>query len=472
MYRFRIIENLLGKYKELDNQEIYFASPGELNDPMEGFQNIFWRGDKIVWTNFIINYVKSADNIFSLTLLLRDDRNLDENDIPVLSHSSSYRTKEHVQLIDQIIKRVFDNQFIKDLPESLANRANPVRRDELLSYIQIMHPFVINSISEVYFQNSITNKRFFYQELDSFSGLLSKSGNLADLTNKFEAESSKVGGVAEKFFSIINLVTQQTKLLAKYNRTDSKASSNGLFLIAEFPDKYLDQLEKSIYPDWYSASFLFECNDSAIWGHYGDKHKGVCLKFKVLENKGNFELNLETEYGYSSGPIIGMRPHVFRKVDYTSKHIEIDFFRSIGRLNRGELNAMWYSDSNGNLSVCGEHLNMNEDAWRDKYWENYYKRLNVKLDAWDREKEYRLIVNDDFIDYREKEKRKLKYDFNDLEGIIFGIKTDESDKMEILKIIEDKCKKNNRKQFDFYQAYYSSDSGKIETFKLNLIKFE
>jgi len=62
---------------------------------------------------------------------------------------------------------------------------------------------------------------------------------------------------------------------------------------------------------------------------------------------------------------------------------------------------------------------------RDKYWENYYKRLNVKLDAWDREKEYRVIVNGDFIDYREKEKRKLKYDFNDLEGIIFGIKTDE-----------------------------------------------
>jgi len=43
----------------------------------------------------------------------------------------------------------------------------------------------------------------------------------------------------------------------------------------------------------------------------------------------------------------------------------------------------------------------------------------VKLDAWDREKEYRVIVNGDFIDYREKEKRKLKYDFNDLEGIIF-----------------------------------------------------
>jgi len=120
--------------------------------------------------------------------------------------------------------------------------------------------------------------------------------------------------------------------------------------LPSFPKKYLAQLEKSIYPDWYSASFLLECSDSAIWGHYGDKHKGVCLKFKVHENEGNFEINFETEYGYSSGPIIGMRPHIFRKVEYTTKHIEIDFFRSIGRLNRGELNAMWYSDGNGNLA--------------------------------------------------------------------------------------------------------------------------
>lgn len=35
-----------GKGGELEKQEIYFASPSELSDPMEGFSNIVFKGDK------------------------------------------------------------------------------------------------------------------------------------------------------------------------------------------------------------------------------------------------------------------------------------------------------------------------------------------------------------------------------------------------------------------------------------------
>ena len=57
VYRFRSIEALLCEYQELENKTIYFASPDQLNDPMEGYRDIVWRGDKIVWTNFFKNYV-------------------------------------------------------------------------------------------------------------------------------------------------------------------------------------------------------------------------------------------------------------------------------------------------------------------------------------------------------------------------------------------------------------------------------
>ena len=44
-YRFRSMKYLLGEeYQELENQAIYFASPKELNDPMEGFRDIVWIG--------------------------------------------------------------------------------------------------------------------------------------------------------------------------------------------------------------------------------------------------------------------------------------------------------------------------------------------------------------------------------------------------------------------------------------------
>ena len=58
VYRFRSMEYLLGEeYQELENQTIYFASPDQLNDPMEGLRDIVWNGDKIAWTNFFKHYV-------------------------------------------------------------------------------------------------------------------------------------------------------------------------------------------------------------------------------------------------------------------------------------------------------------------------------------------------------------------------------------------------------------------------------
>jgi hypothetical protein len=46
LYRFRPIERLLAK-NELQNQEVFFAKPENLNDPMEGFRDVFWKGDEM-----------------------------------------------------------------------------------------------------------------------------------------------------------------------------------------------------------------------------------------------------------------------------------------------------------------------------------------------------------------------------------------------------------------------------------------
>ena len=64
MYRFRSIENLLGKNKELESQEIYFAAQEQLNDPMEGFLDIFWKGDKIVWDNLLKHYLMCLETLY------------------------------------------------------------------------------------------------------------------------------------------------------------------------------------------------------------------------------------------------------------------------------------------------------------------------------------------------------------------------------------------------------------------------
>ena len=57
-YRFRSMEKLLGpSFQELGRQTIFFSGPEDLNDPMEGFQDLVWSGDHIVWSNLLKNYV-------------------------------------------------------------------------------------------------------------------------------------------------------------------------------------------------------------------------------------------------------------------------------------------------------------------------------------------------------------------------------------------------------------------------------
>ena len=128
--------------------------------------------------------------------------------------------------------------------------------------------------------------------MEEFSKIQDKAGNLAELSNKLEIENINIGASVEKFFSLTNLITQQTKLLANYNREGKVVSPNSLFLIAEFPEKYLAKLEQSIYPAWYSASFLLDCSNSAIWGHYGDNHKTLVVRVSEHRNHRSSGLRL------------------------------------------------------------------------------------------------------------------------------------------------------------------------------------
>ncbi len=75
------------------------------------------------------------------------------------------------------------------------------------------------------------------------------------------------------------------------------------------------------------------------------------------------------------------------------------------------------------------------------------------------------------LDFSTPETRVAHYDFNDLAGIIFGMKTPPDQKRQICKIIEKKCRKTNRTDFKFYEAYYSRATGSIEHREMSFLKF-
>ena len=128
------------------------------------------------------------------------------------------------------------------------------------------------------------------------------------------------------------------------------------------------------------------------------------------------------------------------KIKYVNKFVEVDFFHSIGRLGVEALRKDWYADESGNVSPRANEIFLNEDEWHKRYWKTFESTITTKLEDWQHEGEDRLILHSMLRDVDDPVDRKLVYDISDLAGIIFGINTPMDDRMNIVRVISEKCK--------------------------------
>ena len=59
LYHYRSIETAI---KEIANGTFRFSSREEVNDPLEGYLRVYWRGDKAAWEGLFRNYICSLMN--------------------------------------------------------------------------------------------------------------------------------------------------------------------------------------------------------------------------------------------------------------------------------------------------------------------------------------------------------------------------------------------------------------------------
>lgn len=474
-YRFRRVDNLLGKYAELERQTIYFAAPNELNDPMEGFSDIYWSGDKIVWKNLFRNYVMCLEHIFGLYCICGEEHCVisEQDIIPHLS-TDDYPTQIYKDKVDQILNDFFDEN-INSLIDKISNRNTTIKKDELYFYLKSIHIHAFETIrinceklslipkAEINISNTSANVKKiidggFFENLDD---LIKEHGEDA----------------IPAFCSAFRNVQDELSLIQTYNYGLSK-KKNLNFILNFFTEHYTKKLETLCYRDWYTACFMTECKNSSIWGSYGDNHKGICLIFKPEIESENYTLpfwdvvssswhkgDQKPTYHYD------FKKYSLHEIDYQAKFISFNFFTSLGGISGNTLEKMWLSDSDGNHSSCSKEIWEDEHNWRRIYWENYLRRNTTKTIDWSYENEYRVILDSSFTDYSDKAKRTLTYDFKSLDGLIFGINTELEHKLKIIDIIKNKCKENGREKFNFYQAYYSSKDNCIKHSLLNLLKF-
>jgi hypothetical protein len=195
-------------------------------------------------------------------------------------------------------------------------------------------------------------------------------------------------------------------------------------VFTEYPSIYRQNIDRAMYGTWYAACFVEDCRNPTVWSHYGDAHKGICLKFRTspLNDLSTIQLHglvgIKSHSGKSDFTY-GDKTFQFSKVRYAKRYPEIDFFRSLGRVRELDINPFWYADVNGNMSKRMADIFTDRDKCHKAYWERFYEIISTKLDTSAYENEYRLIISELMIDYDTPDKRKLKYKFADLEGVIF-----------------------------------------------------
>lgn len=473
VYRFRRLEHILGAsdgyangFDELRRQIIYFASPEELNDPIEGLKYFIWRGDEIIWKRFLKHYVMCLEQMVRVIIVNMDVEAITPRDIPV-EFSRNALSSQEIERHERICQEFFANVVVSQYPSSLAERVSPVRKNELLRHLQILHVYALKCIHKVLLAEQIVVPWGEKGDVFSIAEEILQEAPDWNTLNSLTTEDVEALMLEEYFndqrrnFRIIN----QLQYVGNFFQ-------NVWFLVSDFPGEYLNQLERLVHVDWYSASFTRHYKHSSIWSHYTNNHKGVCLKYRANNIKGRSFLSLIKKSEFSGTKESGSfsydkRPYPLHDMHYESKHMVVDFFRSLATLPTVELKEMWFFDENMRPSICHNDVFVNEEVWRKEYWENFHRITTLKTKDWEYEAEQRIILAPMLLKYNSKDDRCIQYEFSELDGIIFGIKTPIREKVIIRQIIEEQCRKLGRTGFRFYQAYYSTDTEEIKTYDLH-----
>lgn len=145
-YRFRRCSALLGEWKELDTQTIFFAEPNSLNDPMEGYRDILWKGDFVVWMNLFKNYLFCLERVFCLYKIGGDDFEIKDENIPVFSGVDDLPTLSYKKRFLKISNAFISHKVVIRMANELAKRKYPVRRDELIFHLTYLQFIALNII--------------------------------------------------------------------------------------------------------------------------------------------------------------------------------------------------------------------------------------------------------------------------------------------------------------------------------------
>ena len=471
IYRFRPMKYLLrgngdNDYRELEKQELALSSPRYFNDPLEGYQDVFWEGDEVLWENLLRHYLLNLHQAAITCAISDDEETLDEFAIEPKLTRGDLSTDERRQQFDSICQLFFEEKGFESVPSSLASLPEPLKRNNLKQILSVIHRSALESVLERMRASGV---------IPEGGPEVTNSGGSETVEDLLDAISAAMAdGNEEQLESVASIVSPleshlylQQAVQMGMEQLELKHKKYHL-LHHSFPDQYIREITNSlIHTNWHTLCFAKECASPPMWATYADEHRGAALMFRADrqtdESWGELSVTGRTGW-HGSEPVLGEITASLYAVDYESPPPEVDFFRFLCRLPLPKLESAWHSTPDGRTSQMMDEIVDDLDAWRENLWDHFHSMSTRKLSKWDHEKEIRMVLPD--LLESEGSHRKVKYDMSQLEGIVFGLRTSLEDRFEVMKIISENNQDGDSSPVNFYEMVY--DGKDFRKVKINV----
>jgi hypothetical protein len=451
VFRFRSLKSHFN-HDEVGSGSIYFAQPSSLNDPNEGLVNFFWKGDSVIWENFVKNYVFSLTLCWEeLVFVKRGGEAFKEVDVQSYQLNWANETKA---VRDNAWRSLYSDTLTHNLINVLWRRYERKCSEELIVLFKSFHGLAIKAILEAAEELKViqpTNNSHEFKHLYEASSRVLSTKSLFSFQEAVQFYQNK--HTASKTEAVLNLFPSD------HIRLLHEGSEGDMFFANGFPRAFVNSLDSLFFDDWYVACFSKDYHNSSMWGQYADGHSGYCLEFKLEpQNSSNDICKLELKNEQVAEDL------TMFSVQYCGIG-EVDFFASLPVLDDAKAYDFWLKSGVNNISSSATHYG-NVLAWIEQFYERSYGRFLSKTSDWKHEGECRLIIQDRDKSFRNEKDRVMKYSSDSLASITFGIKTPEDVKFEIISRVNASCSDGLQPSTDYYQAYYSPENMKIQRYKI------
>lgn len=460
VYRLRPIENLLDKHEELANLEIFFSTPEDLNDPMEGLDDVVWEGDEILWENLLRHYVLALMMAYTETVL-QDEEEFDEPAIVAQMIPDDLWTDSLEERFRDTWQEFIQAPEIANLPALLSGLQRPIRKQALQCMLSLLHPLALRAVVGQAQTRGLVDTgegtpsfASFAQSLTEFVAALSEAGE--------EESDDDVGRVLTTLVGAVRDLALRHGIASRgTQQAGSWKKSTSLFVT--FPLRYVDELaERLLHPPWRVACFSRECTNASMWARYAGGHTGAALMLRVqgaLDDGATIELDGVTGWQGNQPQRSSIR-YPLSLVAYGARPPRIDFFRSIATIPLPKVRSGWHTGENGEHSPTSEDITEDLDSWRNGLQETFQRKVATKLEDWKHEEEVRIVLQDWFG--TQEAHPKYRFDPDSLAGIVFGAETRLEDKIQIVETVIENHLDDLPSDFRFYEMVYSAEGGTLD----------